>query len=110
MGNVERPRLSFGLMTPGWTFSMVRSIAAITLLGLLEFGDPPLEFVDVVGGAEPGFAPGLLSERLGEFGFQLADAGWRAIWPCALASSALSDSRLTMGPPFSAEAGAVWAT
>src|SRR5215472_18990572 len=31
MGNVARPMLSFGSMTPGWLFSITRSIAASTL-------------------------------------------------------------------------------
>ncbi len=32
IGYVPRPRLLFGSMMPGWTFSMTRSIAARTLL------------------------------------------------------------------------------
>ena len=42
---------------------------------LLEMGDLLAEGVDVSGRAEPGFAPGLLAERLGQAFFELPDAG-----------------------------------
>ncbi len=42
---------------------------------LLEVGDLLFEGVDIGGGAEPGFAPGLFAERLGEAVFELPDAG-----------------------------------
>jgi Phage integrase, N-terminal SAM-like domain len=42
---------------------------------LFEMGDPVVEGVDVGGGAEPGLAPGLFTERLGEPLLELADAG-----------------------------------
>ena len=42
---------------------------------LLEVADFLLEGVDVGGGTEAGFAPGLLAERFGEAFFELADAG-----------------------------------
>jgi hypothetical protein len=42
---------------------------------LLEVSDLLAEGVDVGGGAEPGFAPGLLAEGLGQALFQLPDAG-----------------------------------
>ena len=42
---------------------------------LLEMGDLLVEGVDVGGRAEPGFAPGLLAERLGQALFELPDAG-----------------------------------
>ena len=38
-------------------------------------GDLVVECVDVGGGAEPGFAPGLVAERLGQAFFELLDAG-----------------------------------
>ena len=45
---------------------------------LLEMGDLLAEGVDVGWRAEPGFAPGLLAERLGQAVFELPDAGGRA--------------------------------
>jgi hypothetical protein len=42
---------------------------------LLQLGDPPLELVDVLWGAEPGLAPCLLAEHLRQLALQLADAG-----------------------------------
>ena len=42
---------------------------------LLEMGDLLAEGVDVSGCAEPGFAPGLFAERLGQAFFELPDAG-----------------------------------
>ena len=42
---------------------------------LLEMGDLLAEGIDVGGRAEPGFAPGLLAERLGQAFFELPDAG-----------------------------------
>jgi hypothetical protein len=42
---------------------------------LFECHDLLFEFVDVVGGAEAGLAPGLLSEQGGQVGFELLGAG-----------------------------------
>ena len=42
---------------------------------LLEAVDPALERVDVGGGAEPGFPPGVLAEEAGQPAFELLDAG-----------------------------------
>ena len=42
---------------------------------LFEVGDLLVEGVDVGGRAEPGFAPGLLAERLGQAFLELPDAG-----------------------------------
>ena len=42
---------------------------------LVEIGDLVVERVDVGGCAEPGFAPGLVAERLGQAFFELLDAG-----------------------------------
>ena len=42
---------------------------------LFEVGDLLAEGIDVSGRAEPGFAPGLLAERLGQAFFELPDAG-----------------------------------
>ena len=42
---------------------------------LLEMGDFLAEGIDVGGRAEPGFAPGLLAERLRQVLFELPDAG-----------------------------------
>ena len=42
---------------------------------LFEVGDFLAERVDVGGGAEPGFAPRLFAERIGQPLFELADAG-----------------------------------
>ena len=42
---------------------------------LLEMGDLLAEGIDVSGRAKPGFAPGLLAERLGQAFFELPDAG-----------------------------------
>jgi hypothetical protein len=42
---------------------------------LLEVGDLVVEGVDVGWRAEPGLAPGLLAERLGQAALQLLDAG-----------------------------------
>ena len=42
---------------------------------LVQIGDLVVERVDVGGGAEPGFAPGLVAERFGQAGFELLDAG-----------------------------------
>jgi hypothetical protein len=42
---------------------------------LVQIGDLVVERVDVGGGAEPGFAPCLVAERLGQAGFELLDAG-----------------------------------
>jgi hypothetical protein len=41
---------------------------------LFEVDDPLFELVDVVGGAEAGFAPGLFAEDLRESLFELADS------------------------------------
>jgi hypothetical protein len=42
---------------------------------MLEVGDLLVESADVGGGAEPGFAPGQLAERLRQAVFELLDAG-----------------------------------
>ena len=42
---------------------------------LFEVGDRLAEGIDVGGRAEPGFAPGVLAERLGQAFFELTDAG-----------------------------------
>jgi hypothetical protein len=42
---------------------------------LFELADALVEGVDIGGGAEPGLAPGLFTERLGEPLLELADAG-----------------------------------
>ena len=42
---------------------------------LVQIGDLVVERVDVGGGAEPGFAPGLVAERFGQAFFELLDAG-----------------------------------
>jgi hypothetical protein len=42
---------------------------------LLEMGDLLAEGIDVSGRAKPGFAPGMLAERLGKAFFELPDAG-----------------------------------
>ena len=42
---------------------------------LLEVGDLLAEGADVGGGAEPGFPPGLFTERFGQAVFELLDAG-----------------------------------
>ena len=42
---------------------------------LFEVGDLLVEGVDVGGRAEPGFAPGLLAEGLGQALFELPDRG-----------------------------------
>ena len=42
---------------------------------LLEMGDLLGEGIDAGGRAEPGFAPGLLAERLGQALFELPGAG-----------------------------------
>ena len=40
---------------------------------LVQIGDLVVECVDVGGGAEPGFAPGLVAERFGQAFFELLD-------------------------------------
>ena len=45
---------------------------------LFEVGDLLVEGVDVGGGAEPGFVPGLLAECFGQAFLQLPDAGGEA--------------------------------
>ena len=42
---------------------------------LFEVGDLLAEGIGVGGRAEPGFAPGMLAERLGQAFFELPDAG-----------------------------------
>lgn len=41
----------------------------------LELGDALLELIDVDGVAEPGGAPGLFAQQLGETCFELVDVG-----------------------------------
>jgi hypothetical protein len=42
---------------------------------LFEVGDLLVEGVDIGRGAEPGFAPGVLAERVGQAFFEVLDSG-----------------------------------
>ena len=71
-------------------------------LGLL------FELVDVVGRAEPGLAPGVLTEQLGQAGLELVGSVAIRAQRCWAASrSACREARLTAGPPPGAVGG--WA-
>jgi hypothetical protein len=75
---------------------------------LLEVGDLLAEGVDVGGGAEPGFAPGLLAEGLGQALFELPDAGGEPDRAFVAASrSACREARVIVAPARSPGAGGV---